>query len=252
MPNVDKKDFNAMLQNSKDMPKVQVVTDQKTIEKYGGSRMFFAPPMDYDRVMRAIPFGKVITAGEIREYLARQNGADFTEPMTAGMFINIAAWASDQRTEDETPYWRTLKANGELNDKYPGGAQAQKEKLESEGHVILQKGRTNVRYFVKDYERALFSLAQERNDALQEAICRIDRMEKLFDFVTDTLRNTPEKLQSPEVREAVQTLSDYCENGDWLHDYELDERRLLPSGFKRGMLSQDGLHDLLWNLTKGS
>ena len=63
----------------------------------------------------------------------------------------IAAWASYQRSEDETPYWRTLKANGELNAKYPGGIEAQKERLEAEGHTIIQKGRTNIKYFVKDY-----------------------------------------------------------------------------------------------------
>lgn len=47
------------------------------------------------------------------------SGADFTEPITAGIFVSIVAWASYQRSEDETPYWRTLKANGELNAKYP-------------------------------------------------------------------------------------------------------------------------------------
>lgn len=46
---------------------------------------------------------------------------------------------SYQRSEDKTPYWRTLKANGELNEKYPGGIEAQKEKLEVEGHMIVQK-----------------------------------------------------------------------------------------------------------------
>ena len=39
MANEDKKDFNAMLHDSKDMPKFQTITDQKSIEKYGGSRM---------------------------------------------------------------------------------------------------------------------------------------------------------------------------------------------------------------------
>ena len=48
MANEDKKDFNAMLHDSKDMPKFQTITDQKSIEKYGGSRMYFAPPIDYD------------------------------------------------------------------------------------------------------------------------------------------------------------------------------------------------------------
>lgn len=158
MANEDKKDFNAMLRDPKDMPKVVTVTDPASIQKYGGERMYFAPPMDYDAVMRRIPRGKVITVGEIRAYFARQNGADFTEPITAGIFVSIAAWASHQRTEDKTPYWRTLKAHGELNEKYPGGAAAQKEKLEAEGHTILQKGRTKIRYYVKDFEKSLFEL----------------------------------------------------------------------------------------------
>lgn len=158
MANEEKKDFNAMLHDSKDMPKFQIITDKASIEKYGGDRMYFAPPMDYDTIMKEVPYGMVITVGEIREHFARKSGADFTEPITAGIFVSIAAWASYQRKEDETPYWRTLKANGELNEKYPGGALAQKEKLEAEGHTIIQRGRKNIRYYVKDYENALYVL----------------------------------------------------------------------------------------------
>ena len=158
MANEDKKDFNAMLHDSKDMPKFQTITDEKSIEKYGGNRMYFAPPMDYDWVMRRIPYGKVTTVGEIRDYFAKLSGADFTEPITAGIFVSIAAWASYQRSEDETPYWRTLKANGELNEKYPGGIEAQKQKLEAEGHTIIQRGRKNIRCYVKDYEKVLSDL----------------------------------------------------------------------------------------------
>ena len=158
MANEDKKDFNAMLRDSKDMPKFQIITDQKSIEKYGGSKMYFAPHIDYDKVMKKVPYGKVTTIGKIREYFARQSGGDFTEPITAGIFVSIAAWASYQRSKDETPYWRTLKAHGELNAKYPGGIEAQKEKLEAEGHTIIQKGRKNIKYYVKDYERVLWDL----------------------------------------------------------------------------------------------
>ena len=32
MANEDKKDFNAMLHDNKDMPKFQIITDQKSIE----------------------------------------------------------------------------------------------------------------------------------------------------------------------------------------------------------------------------
>ena len=159
MANENKKDFNAMLHDSKDMPKFQTITDEKCIEKYGGSRMYFAPPIDYDAVMKRVPYGKLLTIGKIREYFAKKSGADFTEPITAGIFVSIAAWASYQRTENETPYWRTLKANGELNAKYPGGIEAQKEKLEAEGHTIIQRGRKSAKYYVKDYENMLFDLS---------------------------------------------------------------------------------------------
>ncbi|HOQ63106.1 MAG TPA: MGMT family protein [Clostridia bacterium] len=158
MANEDMKDFNAMLRDSKDMPKFQTITDEASIAKYGGNRMYFAPPIDYDAVMKKVPCGKLVTVGTIREYFALKSGADFTEPITAGVFVSIAAWASHQRADDKTPYWRTLKANGELNEKYPGGAMAQKEKLEAEGHTVITKGRKNIRYYVKDYEQALFVL----------------------------------------------------------------------------------------------
>ncbi len=51
MANEDKKAFNAMLMDSKNMPKVQIITDEKSIEKYGGDKMYFAPPIDYDKVI---------------------------------------------------------------------------------------------------------------------------------------------------------------------------------------------------------
>ncbi len=158
MANENKKDFNAMLKDGKDMPKIVEITDQKSIEKYGGSRMYFAPPMYYDEVMRRVPKGKVITVGDIRAYFAKQNNANFTDPITAGIFCSIAAWASFQRTDNKAPYWRTLKNNGELNPKYPGGIEDQKRLLEAEGFTIIKKGRTNIRYYVKDYVKFLYRL----------------------------------------------------------------------------------------------
>ena len=156
MANEDKKNFNAMLAEAKGMPRIQLVTDPATIRKYGGDRMYFAPPIDYDRAMRRVPRGMVTTVGEIRAFFAREAGADFTEPITAGVFVSIAAWASFQRQADETPYWRTLKAGGELNPKYPGGIEAQREKLEAEGHTVIRRGRKNFRYYVEDYEKVLY------------------------------------------------------------------------------------------------
>ena len=52
------------------------------------------------------------------------------------------------------PYWRTLKADGFLNEKYPGGAEAHKQKLEDEGFTVLQRGK---RYSVQNYQHFLTS-----------------------------------------------------------------------------------------------
>lgn len=163
--NEDKKDFNAMLGRDNGMPKIQVVTDPGTVAKYGGSRMYFAPPRDYDRVMRLVPMGKLVTVGDLREFFVREHNAlhpdapgDFCDPITAGIFVSVAAWASFQRAGDKIPYWRTLKANGELHPKYPGGVQAQKELLEAEGHRVEVRGRTALRYYVADWENAAWRL----------------------------------------------------------------------------------------------
>ena len=158
MANEEKKDFNAMLRRDNGMPRIQTVTDEAAIRTYGGSRMLLAPPLAYDALMRRVPAGKLTTVGELRAHLARESGADFTDPMTAGIFVSIAAWASHQRTEDKIPYWRTLKAGGELNPKYPGGVEAQRARLEAEGHTVVQRGRKNLRYYVQDYEKALAEL----------------------------------------------------------------------------------------------
>lgn len=120
MANEDTKNFNAMLHDSKDMPKTQIITDRKSMEKYGGNKMYFAPPLDYDRVMKRVPYGRVTTVGEIREYFAKQSGADFTEPITAGIFVSIAAWASHQRSGDETPYWKDAEGERGTQRKISG------------------------------------------------------------------------------------------------------------------------------------
>lgn len=145
MASENKKNFNAMLKDNKDMPKFVKITDKPSIKKYGGDNMYFAPPIAYDEIMKKVPYGKLITVGTIRNYFAKKNNADFTDPITAGIFTSIVAWASYQRDNDKTPYWRTLKNNGELNPKYPEGIELQKKKLEEEGHTIIQKGRTNIR-----------------------------------------------------------------------------------------------------------
>lgn len=147
-----RKSYQEKLHDNKDLPKIVELTDPIAIMRFGGPKMLIAPAGFYDEQMRVVPKGKITTSEQIRKILAKRFDADFTCQLTAGIFINIVAHASEERQTDETPYWRTLKKDGELNEKYPGGILAQKQKLEAEGHAIISKGK---KYFVKDYQANL-------------------------------------------------------------------------------------------------
>ena len=81
---------------------------------------------------------------------------------------------------------------------------------------------------------------------MEKAIARIRDMERCF----DTLRGADSEgiRRDAALQKLLADLVDYYENGLWLHDYELDERGLLPSTLKRGVLSQDAVYDFLDNL----
>jgi len=154
-----KKTYNEKLQHAGDLPKVEAVTDPVAVSRFGGVLMAIAPPIDYDAIMRLVPYGLLITSVEVRQAVAAKYNADYTCQMTAGIFTNIVANASRERalagSDDLVPYWRTLKKDGELNEKYPDGIEGQRLLLEAEGHEIVQRGK---RYFVKEYQAKLFLL----------------------------------------------------------------------------------------------
>jgi alkylated DNA nucleotide flippase Atl1 len=54
-----------------------------------------------------------------------------------------------------TPYWRTLRAGGIINEKYPDGVDGQIQLLEMEGHKVVKKGKN---YVVLNYEESLVKL----------------------------------------------------------------------------------------------
>ena len=157
MSNEARKDFNAMLNARRDMPKIQIIIDPKAIAAYGGDRMYFAPPIDYDRAMRCP--SEAPDCWRHPSYLARRSGADFTEPPTAGLWHPSPPGPGHQRAEDKIPYWRTLKTGGELNESIRG-AEAQKALLELRDIPCSPEGGSALRYYVQDYEKALFSLEE--------------------------------------------------------------------------------------------
>jgi alkylated DNA nucleotide flippase Atl1 len=151
-----RKSWREKLSDSKGLPKVEVITE-KMSKRWGSGTVLIPAPKEVDEIMKKVPRGKVVTINQIRQILADKHGASIGCPMTTGIFAWIAAHAAMEEAEEGkkriTPYWRTLKSGGELNPKYPGGIEAQKERLEAEGHKVIQKGK---RYLVENYEKSLF------------------------------------------------------------------------------------------------
>lgn len=150
-----KKSWQKKLADSKNLPKV-VKIEGKMSTRWGTGTVVIPAPIEVDEIMKKVPKGKLITINQIREILAKKHCATIGCPITTGIFAWIAANVADEMAnagkKNLTPYWRTLKTGGEINEKYPGGVKLQKKLLEQEGHKIIQKGK---KYIVSDYEKNL-------------------------------------------------------------------------------------------------
>jgi hypothetical protein len=148
------------LANSKDLPRVEKI-DEKKSNRWGTGTFVIPAPIEVDEIMRKVPKGKLITINEIRQVLAKKHKATIGCPITTGIFAWIAANAADEMEKEGkkriTPYWRTLKTGGILNEKYPGGIANLKRRLETEGHNIIPKGRSK-HFMVKDFEKSLMNI----------------------------------------------------------------------------------------------
>lgn len=155
MSSKPKKSWKEKLNDSKDLPKVEVITD-KMSKRWGTGTVVIPAPIEVDEIMKRVPKGRLITINQIRTVLAQRHNATIGCPITTGIFAWIAAHAAEESAsegkKDITPYWRTLKSNGEINEKYPGGIERQKELIKAEGHKIIQKGK---KWFVVDFEEYL-------------------------------------------------------------------------------------------------
>jgi alkylated DNA nucleotide flippase Atl1 len=152
-----RKTWREKLEDSKDFPKVVEITG-KMSTRWGMGTVCIPAPREVDEIMRSVPRGRLITINRIREVVARRHGATIGCPITTGIFAGIAARAAEEMAnegkKDITPYWRTLKEGGRLNDKYPGGVVAQAVRLEEEGHTI-EPGKDGKPRKVRDWEEKL-------------------------------------------------------------------------------------------------
>jgi len=156
-----RKSWQEKLADSKGLPKVEQITPKMAgrWKTEVGDTVVIPAPIEVDEIMKKVPQGKLITINDIRAALAQKHRATIGCPMTTGIFARIAAEAAAEALaegkKDVTPYWRILKADGVINEKYPGGVEAQKKLLEKEGHKVIQQGK---KYVVTDFEKYLAKL----------------------------------------------------------------------------------------------
>ena len=74
----------------------------------------------------------------------------------------------------------------------------------------------------------IFVIGKKKIYMNSDRILRIQQMEEIYD----------------RVRKDIAILREYEESGQWLQDYEADERGEMPRGLKRGVLSQDGMDEI--------
>jgi hypothetical protein len=134
-----RKSWHEKLHNGQE-PKI-VKIPREGWKRMGGATMLVSTPLDVDAAIRTVPKGKLVTSAQLRSRLAKDHGAECACPTSTGIFVRIAAEAAEedlaQGKKKITPWWRVIKIDGSLNEKFPGGAELQAERLETEGHAII-------------------------------------------------------------------------------------------------------------------
>lgn len=158
-----KKTWQEKLMDKESLPKVLKLERgfpcYNAVNKMGtevGDEIVLINPSEVVDTMKQVPEGKLITIVEICKKIAKQHDVKGCCSLTTGIFIMTAANAVKEAIQEgkslDIPYWRTLKTDGFLNPKYPGGQEAHKKLLEKEGHTILKKGK---RYVAQDLQKHL-------------------------------------------------------------------------------------------------
>jgi alkylated DNA nucleotide flippase Atl1 len=115
-----------------------VILDEAKGRVYPAGRMLVGSPAAIGAIVQHIPRGRVLRMTDLRTALATAYGADYTCPMTTGIYLRMLAESVEAAGGgDVTPWWRVVRDDGRVLDKLPGGPNAQRSRLEGEGHTML-------------------------------------------------------------------------------------------------------------------
>jgi len=164
-----KKTWKQKLEGNKSFPKILKLEKRfpcyNALHKMGvnaGNQVVLVNASEIIPFMAKMPKGKLITIREICQKIAKKHKVKGCCSLTTGIFIMTIANAVEEEIAARTnsafakiPYWRTLKADGFLNEKYPGGLENHKKLLEKEGYKIIPRAK---KYQVADFKKYLIRL----------------------------------------------------------------------------------------------
>jgi hypothetical protein len=164
-----KKTWQEKLEDKPSFPKVLRLEKRfpcyNAVHKMGaevGDEIVLVNSFEVVAIMKQVPKGRLITIVEMCKKIAGQHDVKGCCSLTTGIFIMTVANAVEEASKEgkslDIPYWRTLKANGFLNAKYPGAQEAHKRLLEEENFRVIARGK---RYQVVDYEKYLWKTTQK-------------------------------------------------------------------------------------------
>ena len=83
---------------------------------------------------------------------------------------------------------------------------------------------------------------------MNNRIKRIEEMEELLNASNTAIKNLEKALKVyNKSQDGIHTLATYYSSKEWKEDFEADEKGKLPNDLKRGVLSEDGIYNMLDN-----
>ena len=135
-----KKTWTEKLQDGR--PPVVKPCDAAFADIPAGGIMLIATPLLIDAYIRQISEGKTVSVAELRKDLALAHHAEYTCPLTTGIFLRIVSEAAYERyletqsTEGITPFWRVVAPQAPLAKKLRCGKEFIEEQRKKEGIAI--------------------------------------------------------------------------------------------------------------------
>ncbi len=81
---------------------------------------------------------------------------------------------------------------------------------------------------------------------MNNQIKRIEEMERLLNTSNTAIKNLEKALKEyNKVQDGIHELASYYASKEWKEDFEADEKGKLPADLKRGVLSEDGIYNML-------